>query len=104
MAKRTEGEGWAFVSNEVPGVDSDTVSLAPEEQNGRIRVEKRKKGKVVTLVTNLALAKGDMKDLAKALRQACGTGGTFKEETIELQGDCQERAKQWLLSNGWRVR
>ena len=104
MAKRTEGEGWTFVAKEVPGVDSETVSLAPEEQDGRIRFEKRKKGKVVTLVGNLVLAKGDMKDLAKELRQACGTGGTFKDDTIELQGDCQDRVREWLLKNGWRVR
>ena len=104
MAKRTEGEGWAFVSNEVPGVESETISLAPEDQNARIRFEKRKKGKVVTIVSNLVLTKGDMKDLAKELRQACGTGGTFKDDIIELQGDCQDYAREWLLKNGWRAR
>ena len=104
MARRTQGEGWAFVSREVPGVYSDTVSRAPEEQDGRIRLEKRKRGKVVTVVSNLVLTKGDMKDLAKALRVACGTGGTFKEETIELQGDCRDRARKWLGENGWGVR
>ena len=104
MAKRTEGEGWAFVAKEIPGVESETVSLAPEEQDGRIRLEKRKKGKVVTLVGNLVLTKGDMKDLAKELRQSCGTGGTFRDDTIELQGDCKDRVREWLSRNGWRAR
>ncbi|MDA0745001.1 MAG: translation initiation factor [bacterium] len=106
MAKREQGEGWAFVSEGMPDVVEDEISAsrAPEDQRIRISLEKRKKGKVVTLLGNLVLTKGDMKDLAKALRGACGTGGTFHDTTIELQGDCRERAREWLVEDGWGVR
>ena len=103
--KRTSGEGWAFVSDDVPDVDVEVlVSRAPEEQRIRISLEKRKRGKVVTLAGGLVLQKGDLKDLARALREACGTGGTIRENTIELQGDCRRRARAWLVENGWGVR
>ncbi len=103
--KRTYGEGWAFVSDDVPDIDVEVlVSRAPEEQRIRISLEKRKRGKVVTLAGGLVLAKGDMKDLARALRGACGTGGTMRGDTIELQGDCRRQVRAWLLENGWGVR
>lgn len=104
MAKRTSGEGWAFISDDMPDAEPEVASRAPEEQRIRISLEKRKRGKVVTLVGNLVLEKGDMKDLARALREACGTGGTFREQTVELQGDCREQARAWLVENGWGVR
>lgn len=103
--KRISGEGWAFVSDDVPDSDMEPlVSRAPEEQRIRIRLEKRKRGKVVTLAEGLVLVKGDMKDLARALREACGTGGTIREDAIELQGDCRQRVRDWLVKNGWGVR
>lgn len=103
--RRTSGEGWAFVSDDVPEFDTEVqVSRAPEEQLIRISVEKRKRGKVVTLAGGLVLQKGDLKDLARALRQACGTGGTFRGDTIELQGDCRQQVRDWLMKNGWGVR
>ncbi len=103
--KRTSGEGWAFVSDDVPDIDVEVlVSRAPEEQKIRISLEKRKRGKVVTLAGGLVLAKGDMKDLARALREACGTGGTIRGETIELQGDCRSHVRAWLMENGWGLR
>ena len=103
--KRTSGEGWAFVSDDVPDIDVEVlVSRAPEEQKIRISLEKRKRGKVVTLAGGLVLAKGDMKDLARALREACGTGGTIRGETIELQGDCRRHVRAWLMENGWGLR
>ncbi len=102
--KSTRGEGWAYVSAEVPDVPKEEVSLPPEEQKIRIAVEKRRKGKVVTVVSGLVLTQGDLKDLGKALRVACGTGGTVKEDTIELQGDCRDRVRMWLGEEGWGLK
>ena len=105
VIKRTSGEGWAFVPEDVFDIDEEVlVSRAPEEQRIRISLEKRKRGKVVTQAGGLVLAKGDMKDLARALREACGTGGTFRRDTVELQGDCRQKVRAWLVENGWGVR
>ena len=105
MSKRqSTGEGWSLTTEDFEEPDDEVVSRPPEDQRIRIRKEKRKKGKVVTIVGDVILAKPDMKDLARALRDALGVGGTAREEFIELQGDCQDRARAWLEKNGWRLR
>jgi translation initiation factor 1 len=54
----------------------------------RVRREKKgRKGKTVTTLTGIPLPANDLEDLAKALKQRCGTGGTVKDGVIEIQGD-----------------
>ena len=52
-----------------------------------VRVESRSKGKKVTVVFNVT---GDLKLLLSELKQAAGSGGVVREDTIEIQGDKQE--------------
>lgn len=72
--------------------------------DGRVRVvlEKRK-GKLVTVVTGMALSAADIAATGKALRQACGSGGTSKDAAIEVQGDQVQRCAQWLRAKGFNV-
>ncbi len=76
----------------------------PEKQTAKLRVEKRPKGKVVTLVTGLAAASNDLPDLLKQLKNACGAGGVVKDDSLEIQGDHLERVKQQLLKIGYKVK
>lgn len=99
----TSGEGWSLVSSDAAPAD-EAVSLPPAEQKIRISLEKRAKGKTVTLVSPLALSVADLKQLAKQLKNACGAGGTERPGEIELQGDCRDRVRDWLKHNGWGVR
>lgn len=55
-----------------------------------------RKGKMVTVISGLMHNPGTMDDLARTLKQYCGTGGTVKNRNIEIQGDQQERVKQRL--------
>ena len=103
MAKRTHGKGWSFTPADRTESTSEET-LPPEQQQIKINLEKRKRGKVVTLIGNLALSKPDLKDLAKALKIACGTGGTVRNDVVELQGDHRDRARSWLSNNGWGVK
>ena len=102
--RRMAGNGWSLTTEDVEEPEDEVVSLAPEKQCIRISREKRKKGKVVTIVGNVILVKLDMKDLAKALRHALGVGGTARKDSVELQGDCQDRARAWLTDNGWGLK
>tara|TARA_B100000315_G_C14274998_1_gene450399 strand:- start:32 stop:343 length:312 start_codon:yes stop_codon:yes gene_type:complete len=103
MAKRTHGKGWSFTSaDQTESTPEET--LLPEQQQIKINLEKRKKGKVVTLIGNLALSRPDLKDLAKSLKIACGTGGTVRNEIVELQGDHRDRVRTWLSNNGWGLK
>ena len=103
--RKQSGDGWSFQpASHDPQPQQVTTSLPPEEQSAVVKLDKRAKGKVVTTISNLVLTDPDLKKLGKALKNACGTGGTQRDGTIELQGDCRERAETWLKTNGWGVR
>ena len=55
---------------------------------------------MVTLVTGLPGAEQEKVDLARALKSACGTGGTVKSGVLELQGDHREAVEAALHSRG----
>ena len=45
-----------------------------------------------------------MKDLSKKLKQVCGSGGTVKGDTIEIQGEHREKIAEALRSMGYQVK
>ncbi|HVX12306.1 MAG TPA: translation initiation factor [Pirellulales bacterium] len=78
--------------------------IAPQLQTVRLVVEKRKKGKVVTVLRGLSPEGNALPDLLRQLKSACGTGGTAKDDLIELQGNHTQRASDLLKEMGYRVR
>lgn len=77
------------------------------ERAGPIRVgreTKGRKGKGVTVVTGLSLAADDLKKLAKELKARCGSGGTVKDGTIEIQGDHRDLLVDELTKRGYAVK
>ena len=83
---------------------------SPEKQSkkdGIVRIQretKGRKGKGVTLITGVPLVGNELKALAKTLKQKCGTGGTIKNEVIEIQGDHRELLLGLLQKKGWNVK
>ncbi|HLF20327.1 MAG TPA: translation initiation factor [Bacteroidota bacterium] len=65
---------------------------------------KGRKGKTVTVVSGLQHNPATMKEIARILKERCGTGGTVKEGTIELQGDQRARASEELQKMNYVVR
>jgi len=82
----------------------EPTRLAPESQTARLRLEKRAKGKVVTVVANLDPDGNDLADLAARLKTKCGTGGTVKDGLVELQGDHLAAAESALKAIGFKIR
>jgi len=71
--------------------------------DGVVRVSRQKKGgKTVTLVKGLALDAAALAGLGKALRTACGAGGTVKDGVIEVQGDHCDAVMAMLTEQGHR--
>ena len=68
------------------------------------RETKGRKGSGVCIITGVPLDEKDLKKLAKQLKQKCGTGGTVKLGTIEIQGDHRDILQQELLSLGYTVK
>jgi translation initiation factor 1 len=63
-----------------------------------------RKGKGVTVVSDLPLTEEELKELATQLKNKCGTGGTAKDGRIEIQGDHRDRLAQELEKLGYRVK
>lgn len=78
--------------------------LAPEKQTARVAVEKRKKGKRMTVVRGLSPDESDLPALLTLLKSQCGAGGTLKDDEIEIQGDQRDRVCDALREIGYRVR
>jgi translation initiation factor 1 len=68
----------------------------------RIRLDRRASGRVVTLVCGVPGAAAEVAALARDLRAACGSGGTVREDTIELQGDHRDKIEAALAARGLR--
>jgi len=82
----------------------EPTRLPPETQTARLKLEKRAKGKVVTVVANLAPEGNDLPGLAAQLKSKCGAGGTVKDGLIELQGDHVAAVDAALKGLGYRTR
>jgi translation initiation factor 1 len=87
-----------------PPDDAAAAPTPPGRQTARLRVEKRPRGKVVTCIRGLDPAAERLEDLSRTLKARCGTGGTVKDGTIELQGDHREAIETTLVALGYKVR
>ncbi|MHB2018581.1 MAG: stress response translation initiation inhibitor YciH [Candidatus Xenobia bacterium] len=78
---------------------------APVHKNAKIRLEKAgRHGKAVTVIFELGISEAERKELLKALKTECGTGGTAKEGTLEIQGDHRDRIEARLKALGYKVK
>ena len=78
--------------------------VAPNKQTARIRKEKRAKGKTVTVVRGLMADDNDFPELLKLLKNKCGSGGSIKEDSIEIQGDCRDQVAVHLSALGFKTK
>jgi translation initiation factor 1 len=82
-----------------------TQSPPPQQQTARLALDKsHRRGKVVTVVSNLVLTEADLEALARSLKTLCGAGGTVKDGTIEVQGDHRDRIADHLAQLGYKVK
>lgn len=85
-------------------------TCAPEEAvpamlTIKLRLEKGGRGgKEVTVLYDLPRNPGFLKELAGKLKKLCGTGGTARDGSVELQGDHRERLRQALPAMGYKVK
>lgn len=89
------------VKNETEKPEASTYT------DGTIRIQRETKGrngKGVTVVSGFDSNEHDLKTMAKKLKQLCGTGGTAKDGTIEIQGDQRQKIKEYLLSQDLQVK
>ncbi len=98
--------GWQEFSN----TDSLQRPSGPEKQptakaQQMVRVQPTrggKGGKTVTVIRGLELDPEGFKALLKKLKTRIGSGGTAKDDLIELQGDQVDVALELLTKEGYR--
>ncbi|MBN2154899.1 MAG: stress response translation initiation inhibitor YciH [Candidatus Lokiarchaeota archaeon] len=77
-------------------------SLSQENQRITISNDKRKWGRIVTVVT----FNGEIPDLKKMLKKAktfCASGGTIRENQIEIQGEHRHKIRKLLIKEGFPI-
>jgi translation initiation factor 1 len=84
------------------GQEPDT--LAPQQQDLRVWLDRKGGGKVITVVKGFIGKAEDLETLGKQLKGLCGSGGTVKEEEVQLQGDHREKVIAWLVSKNYKAK
>lgn len=87
-------------------IKSDIEKPKQPISDGKVRVKRETKGRKgagISLVEGLELDEKALKTLAKDLKQHCGSGGTTKHFTIEIQGDHRDKIVSFLKDRGFNV-
>lgn len=74
--------------------------IVKSSQKIHIGTDKKRYGKIVTVVSGFESGI-DVKKIAKALKNELACGGTYKNDTIELQGDHTAKIKGLLIKQGF---
>ena len=56
------------------------------------------------MITGVPAKDGGLAALAQQLKKLCGSGGTVKDGTIEIQGDHCDKVQAKLLELGYKVK
>jgi translation initiation factor 1 len=68
------------------------------------RETKGRRGKGVTIISDLPLDENGLAELATKLKARLGTGGTVKDGRIEIHGDHRDRIVSELEALGYRAK
>lgn len=77
--------------------------IAREQQSITIILDRRRYGKMMTVIEGLNPHDLDMDSLISNLKSRCACGGTIKEGKIELQGDHRTKVRETLEKMGFVV-
>ncbi len=84
-------------------VIEETSDIWLQEEPLLCKYEKRK-GKPITIIDGYTGATADFKLLAKELKQQLSVGGSFKDDTIIIQGDYRDKIMELLKAKGFNVK
>ncbi len=107
MARQSQNSRLVYSTDGGKVTETKTPGPPKLPKDGIVRISretKGRKGKGVTVITGVPLHGGDLKDLARQLKQKCGTGGTVKGDVIEIQGDHRDTLINELSARGWTVK
>jgi len=94
-----------FGNDNSAAFERPTQELPPQQQNVRVQATRSgRKGKTVTVITGFQAKPETLADLVKQLKSQCGTGGTVKDNDIEIQGDHKQKILEILIKLGYKAK
>ena len=88
---------------EVPE-DNKFKELKPSEQKVRLHLDRKGGGEIVTIIRGLVHEDQFLIGLTKEIKKRCGTGGSFKNNEILIQGNKRDTIKSILIDKGYDVK
>lgn len=109
MAKKRDDDRLVYTSDgsHLPRRRSQESAPPASVGDGTVRVRREKKGrkgKTVSVISGLPLDESDLKELAGELKRRCGSGGSAKAGTVEIQGDHVEELLALLDERGIKAK
>jgi translation initiation factor 1 len=94
-----------FGNDNSPALERAVPELPPSQQNLRVQASRAgRKGKTVTVISGFQSKPETLAALLKQLKTHCGTGGTVKNNEIEIQGEHKQKLLQILTQIGYKVK
>lgn len=109
-AKKSKSTGqdrvvYSEFGNHSAATERAVPDLPPNQQNLKVQVSRKGRGgKTVTVVSGFQSKPETLNDLGKKLKAQCGTGGTVKDATIEIQGDHAQKLLEVLVGLGYKAK
>ena len=79
----------------------ESGNISPSEQVVRIHLDRKGGGRIVTIIKGLMHERRAMIDLTKELKKKCGSGGSFKNNEILIQGNKRDVVQEFLRKKGY---
>lgn len=106
MSKR-KGGGIIYSTNpdfEYKNDSEETETLANDQQNLKIWLDRKGGGKVVSRINGFIGSDEDLQILKKKIQNLCGSGGSAKDGEVLIQGDHRDKILAFLLKENYKAK
>ena len=91
--------------NNSAALERPIAELPSNQQNLKVQASRKgRKGKTVTVISGFQVKPETLEALLKQLKTQCGTGGTVKDNTLEIQGDHTQKLVEILTKLGYKAK
>lgn len=95
-------DGWSSDNKTAPKKEESEIK-PPNKHQLHFAKEKRN-GKTITIVKPFFLSREDLEVTLKTLKKSLATGGTIKDNSLEFQGELQDKLMENLIKLGFKIK